>query len=243
MATAEATGAARSSGGGVRWASAGMTLVGIGLVVLVHWMVFFWVNTESTQGIVQRIFYVHVPSMWVAFFAFGLAALCSAVYLWLRDERLDMAAVSAAEGGIIFTTAGLVTGSLWGRVAWGTYWEWDPRLTLTLLLWFIYLGYFMVRASTEDPERGRRLSAVIAIVGALDIPLIHVSVLWFRSLHPQPVVLDTRQPLNLDSDMLMTLMVGLLAFTVLFLGIMGFRFGLERSRRALEVRLARRGVA
>ena len=230
----------RPVGSGIRWTSVVTTLLGIALIVLLHWMVFFWVNTEATMGIVQRIFYVHVPAMWVAFLAFGIAALSSAVYLWLRDERLDMAAVAVCEGGMLFTTVGLITGSLWGKIAWGTYWEWDPRLTLTLLLWFIYLGYFMVRAATENPERGRRLSAVIAIVGALDIPLIHVSVLWFRSLHPQPVVLDTRQPMNLDSDMLLTLMIGLLAFTVLFLGVMGFRYGLERSRRTLDIRLARR---
>jgi heme exporter protein C len=229
----------RPSGGGIRWASVAMTVLGLALVLVLHWMVFFWVNTEATMGIVQRIFYVHVPAMWVAFMAFGIAALCSAVYLWLRDERLDMVAVSAAEGGILLTTVGLITGALWGKIAWGTYWQWEMRLTLTLLLWFIYLGYFMVRSATEDPERGRRLAAVVAIVGALDLPLIHVSVLWFRSLHPQPVVLDTRQPMNLDSDMLLTLMVGLLAFVVLFLGVMGFRYGLERSRRALDLQLAR----
>jgi heme exporter protein C len=216
---------------------------GLALVVTLHWMVFFWVNTESTQGIVQRIFYVHVPSMWVAFFAFGIAALCSAGYLWLRDERLDMTALAAAECGMIFTSAGLVTGALWGKIAWGTYWQWEMRLTLTLLLWFIYLGYFMVRASTENPERGRRFAAVIAIIAAFDLPLIHVSVIWFRSLHPEPVVLNASQPLNLDGDMTMTLLMGVGAFTVLFLGLMGFRFGLERSRRAADVRRARRGVA
>ena len=233
--------AAHPVGSGIRWTSAVVTLVGLGLVVVLHWMVFFWVNTEATMGIVQRIFYVHVPAFWVAFMAFGIAALCSAMYLWLRDERLDMVALSAAEGGMLFTTVGLITGSLWGKIAWGTYWTWEMRLTLTLLLWFIYLGYFMVRAATENPERGRRLAAVIAIVGALDLPLIHVSVLWFRSLHPQPVVLDTRQPMNLDSDMLLTLTVGLLATTVFFLGVMGLRFGFERSRRAIELRMARGG--
>jgi len=233
----------RRTGSGMRWASAAMTLIGVAMVLVLHWLVFFWVNTDRVQGIAQRIFYVHVPSMWVAFFAFGIAALCSAVYLWLRDERLDMAAVAAAEGGLLFTTAGLITGGLWGKIAWGTYWTWEPRLTLTLLLWFIYFGYFMVRSATENPERGRRLAAVIAIVGALDIPLIHVSVLWFRSLHPEPVMLNAEQPANLDTDMLITFLLGMTAFTVLFLGIMGLRFGLERSRRALDVRLARRGMA
>jgi heme exporter protein C len=154
-----------------------------------------------------------------------------------------MVAVAAAEGGMIFTTAGLVTGSLWGKIAWGTYWQWEMRLTLTLLLWFIYLGYFMVRASTENPERGRRFAAVIAIVAALDIPLIPVRVIWFRSLHPEPVILTAEQPANADPDMLNTFALGMTAFTILFLGMLGLRFGLERHQRALDVRLARRGGA
>jgi heme exporter protein C len=241
MATAVDQSAA--TGSGIRWASAATAGIGVALILVLHWLVFFWVNTDRVQGIAQRIFYVHVPSMWVAFFAFGIAALCSAAYLWLRDERLDMAAVAAAEGGMVFTTAGLITGSLWGKIAWGTYWQWEMRLTLTLLLWFIYLGYFMVRASTENPERGRRFAAVIAIIAALDIPLIHVSVIWFRSLHPEPVILNAEQPANADPDMLITFFLGMTAFTILFLGLMGLRFGLERSRRALDVRLARRGAA
>jgi heme exporter protein C len=194
------------------------------------------------MGVVQRIFYIHVPSMWVAFQAFFIAALCSAVYLWLRDERLDMAAVAACETGLVFTFAGLITGSLWGKIAWGTYWTWDARLTLTLLLFFIYVGYFVVRRATESPERGRRLAAVIAIVGAIDIPLIHVSVLWFRTLHPQPVVLSTETPMNLDPDMTATFLTGLAAFNVLFFGLLAFRFGLERSRAALDLRLRRQGA-
>ena len=234
---------AKGEAGGFPWIATGVTLLGVALGLLLLWEVFFWVNTESTMGVIQRIFYVHVPSMWTAFFAFGLAALCSGVYLWLGDERLDWTAVSAAEGGILFTTAGLISGSLWGKIAWGTFWTWEPRLTSTLLLWFIYLGYFVVRRSTENPEKARRFAAVVALVGALDIPIIHVSVLWFRSLHPQPVVLNTNTPMNLDRDMGLTLMTGLAAFTVLFLGLLAFRYGLERSRAALGLRLRRAGAA
>ena len=179
---------------GARTLGAALTGLGILGVLVLHWQVFFWVDTERTMGVVQRIFYIHVPAAWVAFLAFGIVALCSAVYLWLRDERLDRAAVAAAEGGMIFTTIVLVTGPLWGKIAWGVWWEWDPRLTLTLLLWFIYLGYFMVRASSESAERGKRFAAVVGILGALNIPLIHMSVVWFRSLHPQPVVMKPDAP-------------------------------------------------
>lgn len=209
--------------------------IGLALGFLLLWQVFFWVPTEAVQGVVQRIFYIHVPSAWVAFLAFGIVAFASAVYLWLGDERADMAAVAAAEGGMVFTTIVLLTGPLWGKIAWGTYWTWEPRLTLTLLLWFIYLGYFMVRSATENPEKGRRFAAVVGIVGALDIPLIHVSVLWFRSLHPQPVVMKPEGP-TLHPDMLATFGTGMAAFTFLFLGLMMSRYGLERARARLQIR-------
>lgn len=212
-----------------------LSLLGAAMFVGLLWMVFFWVPTEAVQGVVQRIFYVHVPSAWVAFMAFGIVALSSVMYLWLKDERFDRAAVAAAEGGMVFTTIVLLTGPLWGKIAWGTYWTWEPRLTFTLLLWFIYLGYFMVRNATENPEKGRRFAAVVGIVGALDIPLIHVSVLWFRSLHPQPVVLNAEGP-SLDADMGITIGVAVLAFTVLFFGLMMLRYQVETvQRRALEL--------
>jgi heme exporter protein C len=187
------------------------------------------------MGVVQRIFYIHVPAAWVAFMAFGIVAVCGAMYLWLKDERLDMAGVAAAEGGMLFTTIVLLTGPLWGRVAWGTWWSWEPRLTLTLLLWFIYLGYFLVRSSSENPEKGKRFAAVVGIVGALDIPLIHVSVQFFRSLHPEPVVMKPEGP-SLPGDMLTTLFTGLGAFTALFLAFFLFRYGLGRMKDALRFR-------
>ena len=219
----------------VRWLGAVLGIIGLGLTLVLHWQVFFWVSTERTMGVVQRIFYIHVPAAWVAFFAFAIVAVCGAMYLWLKDDRLDMAAVAAAEGGMLFTTIVLLTGPLWGRVAWGTWWSWEPRLTLTLLLWFIYLGYFLVRSSTENPERGNRFAAVVGIVGALDIPLIHVSVQFFRSLHPEPVVMKPDGP-SLPGDMLTTLFTGLGAFTALFLGLFLFRYGLERMKNGLAFR-------
>ena len=219
----------------IRWSAAFLGFLGLVLMKVLHWQVFFWVATERTMGVVQRIFYIHVPAAWVAFLAFGIVALCSAMYLWLKDERLDMAAVSAAEGGMLFTTIVILTGPLWGRVAWGTWWTWEPRLTLTLLLWFIYLGYFLVRASTENPQRGKRFAAVVGIVGVLNIPLIHLSVQFFRSLHPAPVVLRPEGP-SLPGDMLATLFTGLGAFTFFFLSFFLFRYGLERMRQASQHR-------
>jgi heme exporter protein C len=217
-----------------RW---GFALASLGVLsaLVLHALVFFWVPTEASQGIIQRIFYIHVPAAIVAFLAFGIVAVAGALYLWLGDERLDQAALCAAEGGMVFTTVVLLTGPLWGKIAWGTYWTWEPRLTLTLLLWFIYLGYFLVRASTENPERGKRFSAVVGIVGALDIPLIHVSVLWFRSLHPGPVVFKASGP-SLAAPMSVTLGVGFLSMLLVFLGVFAFRYALETAKRAAELR-------
>ncbi len=221
--------------GTVRWGALTLGLAGVALTILFHWQVFFFVPTEASMGIVQRIFYIHLPAAWVAFFAFGIVALCSAVYLWLGEEKLDQAARSAAEGGIIFTTIVLTSGPLWGKIAWGTWWSWEPRLTLTLLLWFIYLGYFMVRNATDNPERGKKFAAVVGIVGALNIPLIHLSVLWFRSLHPQPVVARVDGP-QLHPDMLTTLFTALGAWTLLFLALFLLRYGVARLESSAELR-------
>jgi heme exporter protein C len=221
----------------IRWTAGVAGLLGIVTVLVLHWQVFFWVPTESTMGVVQRIFYIHVPAAWVSFLAFGIVALCGAMYLWLGDDRLDMAAEAAAEGGLVFATIVLTTGPLWGKVAWGTYWTWEPRLTLTLLLWFVYLGYFLVRRSTSNPEQGKKFAAVVGIAGALDIPLIHISVSWLRSLHPQPVVLKPEGP-SLDSAMLVTLMTGLLGFTLLFVGLFLARYMVSRLEHASEMRRA-----
>lgn len=222
-----------SMAGTRRWAASLAVLAAVATLIA-YWMIFFYVPTERSMGIVQRIFYVHVPSAWVAFLAFGIVALCSAGYLWLRDERLDAIAVSAAELGTVFTTIVLITGPLWGRIAWGAWWVWEPRLTLTLLLWFIYVGYFMVRGATDNVEQGKRFGAVLGIVGAFNIPLIHVSVNWFRSLHPQPVILRPEGP-SADPEIVQTLLVSLLGFTLTFFALLLYRYGLERLRTQADL--------
>jgi len=228
------------SGKGIRQTGTALAVTGLLGMLAVYSMAFFWVGTDRLQGVSQRIFYIHVPAAWTCFLAFGIAALTSGMYLWLRDDRLDRAAVCAAEGGMIFGTIMLTTGPLWGAIAWNTYWNWEPRLVLTLLLWFIFLGYFMVRASAEDPEKGKRLAAVVAIIGALDIPLIHLSVIWYRDvpqfLHPQPVVAKP-EGATLDGDMLTVLLSSLAVFTILFFGLFLLRYALETARAELQVRM------
>ncbi len=205
-------------------------VLGLAAVLGTYWMVFFWVPTEATMGIIQRIFYIHVPAAWITELAFVVSALASASYLWLRDDRADAAAVAAAEGGLFFGVILLTAGPLWARIAWGTFWTWEPRLTLTLLLWFIFLGYFMVRGFMPDPERAKRSAAVVAIVGVLDIPLIHMSVYWFRSIHPQPVVLKPEGP-TADPRMVITLLASLGAYTLVFFGLFLLRYAVELGER------------
>ena len=215
-----------------RWAIALNALAAVALTASLY-MVFFYAPTEAEMGIVQRIFYVHVPSAWVAFLAFGIVALCSLGYLWLKDERLDAIAVAAAELGVVFTTIVLITGPLWGKIAWGAWWVWEPRLTLTLLLWFIYVGFFILRGATDNPERGKRFGAILGVVGAVDIPLIHMSVQWFRSQHPKPVIMNPEGP-TAAPEIVQTLLVSLLAFTLLFFSLLLARYLVERLQGRID---------
>lgn len=208
-----------------------LTAAGASLAVVTLWAIFVWTPVEATQGVIQRIYYVHIPVAWLAELAFGLTALLGAGYLWLRDDRLDAAAVSAAEGGLFLATALLVVGPLWGRVAWGTYWTPDPRLNFTLILYFIFVGYFMVRGAVPDPDKAKRFAAVVALVGALDIPLIHMSVYWFRSLHPEPVVMRADGP-QADPRIVATLLLSVAAYTLVFAGLWWLRYLTERTARS-----------
>jgi heme exporter protein C len=175
------------------------------------------------QGPVQKIFYIHAPAAWVAFMAFGLVALASALYLWLREDRLDRIAESSAEVGVVFTTVVLTTGPLWGKPVWGAYWTWDARLTLTLFLWFIYVAYLVMRGALDDRAMRARYSAVLGILGALLIPFIHLSVYLFRTLHPRPIVMKPSAP-SLPSEMLTTLLLAFGAFTLLYIALLRARY-------------------
>ena len=189
--------------------------------------------TERVQGDVQRIFYFHVSLAWTSYLAFFVVFLTSCVYLVKRARLMDAIARSSAEVGLLFTTMMLITGSLWARPIWGTWWSWDARLTTTLLLWFIYVGYLMLRSSVEDEEKGARYAAVIGIIGAVDIPIIHQSVVWWRSLHPESVVLASGGP-AMPTSMFISLLVSLAAFTILYVVLVLMRTRLELARADLR---------
>lgn len=205
------------------------------LAVLALYVRAIWFTpVEALQGPAQKIYYVHVPSAWVAFLAFFLVAITGGLYLWLRDIRLDRFAESSAEVGVVFTTVVLVTGPLWGKPVWGTWWTWDARLTSTLFLWFIYLGYLVLRGAIDDRSMRARYSAVLGILGSLLIPFIHMSVYLFRTLHPQPILLKPDRP-SLPNEMLVTILMGVGAFTLLYIALVRARYRLAEARDRLEL--------
>jgi heme exporter protein C len=207
--------------------------VAIVAMIGVYVRAIFFTPVEALQGPAQKIYYVHVPSAWVAFIAFFLVAIAGGLYLWLKDTKLDRFAESAAEVGVVYTTAVLVTGPLWGKPVWGTWWTWDARLTLTLFLWFIYVGYIVLRGAIDDRAMRARYSAVVGILGALLIPFIHLSVYLFRTLHPKPIVLKPERP-SLPDEMLLTLLLSLGGFLLLFIALLRARYRLAVAREAAE---------
>ena len=188
---------------------------------------------EARQGMAQKIFYLHVPAAWCALMAFSLVGITSALYLWLMDPRLDRFAASSAEVGVAFSAVMLTTGPIWAKPIWGTWWTWDARLTLTLFLFFLFIGYLALRASVHDPAERARFSAVVGILGMLLVPFIHLSVYLFRTLHPQPVVLKPSAP-SLPPEMLRTLLISMLVFTALYVGLVTLRYGLGLAEEARE---------
>jgi heme exporter protein C len=211
----------------MRWSPLGLlTLL---LVPLSLAAIFLYAPTERVQGNVQRIFYLHLPLAWIAYLAFFIVFVASIAYLRTRLARWDILARCSAELGVVFTTLVLVTGSLWARPVWGTWWSWDARLTTTLMLWFIYVGYLMLRSYVADEQRAARFSAVLGIIGFLDVPIIHQSVVWWRTLHPGPVVVQPEGP-AMPGAMLQTLVLSLVALTLVFVWLLQQRYRLERVR-------------
>lgn len=181
-------------------------------------LVFIWMPGDRRLGNVQKIFYFHVASAWAAFLAFFIVFLMSINYLVKGNTDSDIISSVSAEIGILFATLVLITGSIWGRSSWNVWWTWEPRLTTTLILWFIYLAYLLIREAIQEHEKAARISAVYGIVGFIDVPIVFMSIRWWRSrLHP--VVFGSgpgREGGGLDSGMLFTLLFSIAVFTVLF---------------------------
>jgi heme exporter protein C len=202
------------------------TLVGsyVGLAV---------VPADAAQGNVQRLMYVHVPAAWLAFLAFFVVFVMSVLYLIQRDERWDRVAASSAEIGVMFTVVTLLLGMMWGKPTWGVYWTWDPRLTTTAILLAIYVGYGALRSFADDGEKRARWSAIVGVIGFANVPIVYMSVTWWRTLHQPP-----SSPRSVAPDILWTLMLNLAAFTLVYIYLMVRRIRFAKLEGELEKRMA-----
>lgn len=216
------------------------TIWGLAVVVsfiYVGWLIFYKTPIVPSMGIVQKIMYLKLPCIWNSFLAFTIAFVSSVVYLWKRVEIADIIALCSVEIGIIFCGITLVTGSIWAKPTWNTYWTWDARLTTTLILFLIFVGYLLLRKFTDYGDQQARLSAVIAIIGFLDIPLIHFSVVWWRTLH-QPSTMLSSQKNVIDRPLLIALLISVLAFSFLFSFLLATRIDLEKKTRTYLKQIA-----
>ena len=208
-------------------------LTALTMLVAIY-MVFVYVPNDKVQGAVQRIFYFHVPLAIMTFVAFAGVAVASLLFLWRGTRAWDRLAHSSAEVGMVFCTLVLITGPIWARPVWGTWWTWDARLTTTLILWLIYAAYLMLRGVSGPGEQGARYAAILGVVGALDIPIINRSVYWWRTIHP--AVLITREGSSglADPRMQTTLAACLAAFFLLFIWLLWVRNETVRLRDRLD---------
>lgn len=219
----------------VALARRGRLLTGLALVGLagVYVRALAFTPIERTQGPAQKIFYVHAPAAWAALLAFGVTGILSLIYLWLRDRKLDTIAAASAEVGVAFSVVMLTTGPIWGKPIWGTWWSWDARLTSTLFIFLLFIGYLVLRGAITDPEMRARYSAVIGIMALVLVPFIHMTVYLFRTLHPDPVLMKPSSP-SLPGVMLVSLLMSLGVFTLLYIGFLMQRYALSILRDVRE---------
>jgi heme exporter protein C len=229
-------------GSAKRAGSGGLETLGIALLLgVAGYAALFIAPTERTMGLIQRIFYFHVPSAWTGFVAFAITFVSSIAYLRTRSPKWDWLAVSAAEIGVGFISVMLITGPIWAKPVWGIWWTWDARLTSTFVLWLLYVCYLLLRTLVDEPERRAVLSAVFGIFAAFDVPFVYFSIWFFRTQHPQPVIGAGGY---LDPVMLRVLLLCWAALLGVLAILLRQRYRLEALRYEvgeLRVEAARRG--
>jgi heme exporter protein C len=193
--------------------------------------IFLYAPVEKTMGMVQKIFYIHLPSAFIAFFAFFVTFVASIGYLLKREHRWDVVAFCSAEIGVIFCSMVLITGPIWAKPVWNVWWTWDPRLTTTLILWFIYVAYLMLRGVIGENQRAN-FSAVFGIIGFVNVPITFFAIRMWRTIHP---VVITSRGLNISTPMKHTLVLTFLAFCLLFISLLINRIKLEQMRMETEM--------
>ena len=224
-----------ASGRSARWVVRdGLLVVSAVLMAVTLFLVFLWVPTEQNLGVSQRIFYFHVPLAWLGMLSIIVVAFASAMHLITRKEKWDSLAYATAELGVVFITLLLVTGIMWNRPVWGVWWTWDARLTTTAILWFIYVGYLMLRAYGPKGSQGARYGAVVALIGAIDTPIIYMATVWWRTVHPEMNIGPLAESGSLDSSMQLALWVSTLTFTVLYAYLVIERYAQRRQEVAVD---------
>jgi heme exporter protein C len=213
---------------------AGAALIALGLV-----MGLFFAPPERLQGESVRIIYLHVPAAWLGMGGWSGIAGASLMQLVWRHPLAAVAARAIAMPGAVFTLVCLVTGSLWGRPAWGTYWEWDGRMTSMLVLLFLYLGYIALSGAEREKGAEGRLTAIFGLVGAINLPIIHYSVTWWNTLHQGQSISLVKRSSTIDASMLWPLLIAVLGFSLLFGGIVLMRMRAELARNKIEARMRR----
>lgn len=207
------------------------------VMLYVLYLVFLSVPTDKNLGISQRIFYFHVPLAWSGFLCFFIVLIGSIGYLWKKSSPWDHLAHSAAEIGVLFITLMLMSGVLWAKPVWGVWWTWDPRLTTSLILWLIYVAYLMLRSYSSTRQQGAKYAALLGIAGFIDVPIVYLSIYWWRTVHPQPLVGPATSG-GLDPSMQSALMVSTLAFTLVLISLLVERMSLFTSQDALAEHLS-----
>ena len=199
---------------------------------------------DAYQGEVQRIMYLHLPSILTAYLSYFLVFVASGMYLWKREKRDDLLAHAAAELGVFFTALTIIEGSIWGKPTWGVWWTWDARLTLTAILLLIYSGYLMLRTLIDDENRAAMAAAILGIIGFLDIPLIHMSVYWWRTLHQPPSILrpDKLPWETVHPSLLIALAISFVAFILLYFYLLSLRYRLGEMRHEIKTLRLERGT-
>ncbi|MGI9666326.1 MAG: cytochrome c biogenesis protein CcsA [Acidimicrobiia bacterium] len=203
-----------------------------GLVTFVASMT---VGPDARQGELSRILYVHVPAAWLAYLAFIVTMLASAMYLWKKDLAWDRRAHASAEIGVVFTGMALGLGMIWAKPTWGVWWTWDARLTLTAIMFFVYIGYLALRRTTNDLESRAKRSAILGVIAVVQVPLVHFSVTWWRTLHQPPSILKP-EPIDMDTEIVVTLLIAVVAFTAMYVAMMFKRIELGRLEDAITER-------
>lgn len=203
------------------------------MIAFTAYLGFYYAPIEKSMGVIQKIFYLHLPSAFSSFVALGICFYANLMYVFKRQQKWDWLGVSAAEVGLAFISVVLVTGPIWAHPVWGIWWTWDARLTLTFVLWLLYISYLLLRSMLEEPDKRALFSALFGIFAFLDVPLVYFSIRWWRTQHPQPVILGGPGS-GLEARMRVSYLLVWAAFTGLLVLLLNARYKLEAMRASVE---------